>query len=55
MYQTVVQKLTGVVQPVPGVTQYHPEGLCDRDGVPEVSIVLALALLSQHVGVCCLL
>ena len=44
--QAVVQQLACVVQAVPDVTQHHSEGLSHRDGVPEVSIVLALALLS---------
>ena len=53
--KAVVQELAGVVEPVPDVAQHHPEGLRHWDGVPEVCIVLALALLCQHVGVVSLL
>lgn len=49
--KAVVQELAGVVEPVPDVTQHHPEGLRHWNRVPEVCIVLALALLCQHVGV----
>lgn len=51
MYQAVVQQLTGVVETVPHIAEHYTEGLCDGDGVPEVSIVFALALLSQQVAV----
>ena len=47
----MVQKLSRVVQPVPDVAEHHPEGLGHGDGVPEVGVILALALLCQHVGV----
>ena len=53
--KAVVQELACVVEAVPDVAEHHPEGLCHRDGVPEVSIVLALALLCQHVSVLSLL
>lgn len=49
--KAVVQKLSCVVQPVPDVAEHHPEGLGHGDGVPEVGVILALALLCQHVGV----
>lgn len=53
--KAVVQELACVVEAVPDVAEHHPEGLCHRDGVPEISIVLALALLCQHVSVLSLL
>ena len=53
--ETVVQQLASVVEAVPDVTKHHTEGLSHWDGVPEVSIVLALALLCQQVAVMCLL
>ena len=53
--KAVMQQLPGVVQPVPNVTEHHPEGLSHWDRVPEVCIVLALALLCQHVRILSLL
>lgn len=46
-----MQQLTSVVQAVPDVAQHNSERFCDWNGVPEVSVVLALALLSQHVSI----
>jgi hypothetical protein len=46
-----MQQLTSVVKAVPDVAQHHSERFCDWNGVPKVSIVLALALLSQHVSI----
>ena len=46
-----MQQLASVVEAVPHFTQHHSEGLCDGHRVPEVSIVLALALLHQLVDV----
>lgn len=53
--KAVMQQLACVVEAVSDVAEHHSEGLCHRDGVPEVSIVLALALLCQHVSVLSLL
>lgn len=50
-----MQQLASVVEAVPYFTQHHSEGLCDGHRVPEVSIVLALALLHQLVDIAGLL
>lgn len=46
-----MQQLTSMVKAVPDVAQYHSERFCDWNGIPKVSVVLALALLSQHVSI----
>lgn len=51
VHQAVMQQLTSVVKAVPDVAQHHSERFSDWNGVPEVSIVLALTLLSQHVSI----
>ena len=55
VHEAMVQQLAGMVKAVPHFAEHHPEGLSDRHRVPEVSIVLALALLHQLVCVLCLL
>ena len=53
--KAVMQELACVVEAVPDVAEHHSERLCHRDWVPEIGIVLALALLCQHVSVLSLL
>lgn len=50
-----MQELAGMVQAVPHFTEHHSEGLSDGHWVPEVSVVLTLALFHQLMCVLCLL
>lgn len=51
VHEAVVQELAGVVQPVPHFAEHHSEGLRQGHRVPEVCVVLALALLHQLVRI----